>query len=341
MKESVASPNAVTVLIPTFNRVDSLRKSVESVLNETRVPLMVHIFDNASSDGTEEYAKDLQQRDPRVVYERRPQNVGSLKNFGLALETVSSSYFVPLSDDDWLLPDFLHDAYRILEDDPDAGAAIFIGEWRDEDGQLLGTFPEAPERLAFGKRQASDHFRDWVRAHYAWSAVLWRREVLSAVGAPFMTVGLPSDVDFQAQVFSAYPVHLVNRPGAVYLQHSGQSSVGYDAWQLPNWARLFARMDAAVARQQLYPAAEYRALRESMRQRFRGLWAAPLPEPVSLRRRIPLAYAARFGLDDPDVASALLGTEGLRHGAAWVRAFPRRAVRRTLRTVRRRKQDDA
>ena len=44
--------SVITVVIPTFNRVESLRIALASVLRETRIPIKVHVFDNASEDGT-------------------------------------------------------------------------------------------------------------------------------------------------------------------------------------------------------------------------------------------------------------------------------------------------
>ncbi|MGJ7488701.1 glycosyltransferase family 2 protein, partial [Variovorax sp. LT2P21] len=49
------STHTITVIIPTFNRRVQLQKAIESVLQERRVPVLVHVFDNASTDETEAY----------------------------------------------------------------------------------------------------------------------------------------------------------------------------------------------------------------------------------------------------------------------------------------------
>src|SRR6266480_5835394 len=105
----------ITVAIPTYNRVADLQIAIESVLSERRVPIIVHVFDNASTDGTQAFLEGLVRDEPRLRYTRRPANVGGLLNCHLSLRAVETEYFVPLADDDWLYPDFLHEAYELMQ----------------------------------------------------------------------------------------------------------------------------------------------------------------------------------------------------------------------------------
>ena len=58
----------VTVAIPTFNRSQLLKKSLQSVLAQTHADLEVLVLDNASVDDTPTVVKALS--DPRVKYLR-------------------------------------------------------------------------------------------------------------------------------------------------------------------------------------------------------------------------------------------------------------------------------
>ncbi|RST54309.1 glycosyltransferase family 2 protein [Variovorax sp. MHTC-1] len=95
--------HTITVVIPTFNRRAHLQTAVESVLAERRVPIALHIFDNASTDETEKYGRALAAQDLRVSYTRRSENIGATGNYSQALASISTEYFVPLADDDCLL----------------------------------------------------------------------------------------------------------------------------------------------------------------------------------------------------------------------------------------------
>ncbi|RYH52100.1 MAG: glycosyltransferase [Alcaligenaceae bacterium] len=305
--EDSVDTNTITVLVPTFNRLALLRRAVESVLQETRVPIRLKIFDNASTDETEAYATLLAANDKRVSYFRNAANIGSIPNYTQALSTVETEFFVPLADDDWLLPDFLFDAYEILMREQAACAAIFVTEGRDDLGNLVCTYPAAPERIAIGLVQPDQHLRDFMtHGHYGWSSILWRRSMLDVVGAPYFHVGLPSDVDMQLQVFSRLPVFVVNRPGAVYLMHGGQTSQDYGVRHANSWARLFARLDRLVIDSGVLPLDEYLHLRYLMAVRYRNLWTTPSREPLSRADLQSAAWAVGLRLGDWRLAFNLL-----------------------------------
>jgi glycosyltransferase involved in cell wall biosynthesis len=81
-----------------------MEKAVESVLNQEYENLEMVICDNASTDGTEEWCRDLAARDSRVVYHRQPENVGLHNNFLHALRLATGTFYRWMGDDDWLDP---------------------------------------------------------------------------------------------------------------------------------------------------------------------------------------------------------------------------------------------
>ncbi|KWT82688.1 hypothetical protein APY03_4793 [Variovorax sp. WDL1] len=271
------------------------------------MPIVLHIFDNASTDETEAYARALASMDPRVSYTRRPENIGATGNYSQALDSISTEYFVPLADDDWLLPGFLHDAHQVLEQQPDLGAAVFVTEARNAQGVLLTTYPTALDQIRWGVLQPREHLDDWLRfGHYAWSSVLWRTRTLECLGAPYLHTGLPSDVDFQVQIFCHYPVYLCNRPGAVYSLHDNQASGGFDVSHIRSWARLFKRLDREIGRQKILSRDEYLPLRDIMKQRLRAAWIAPARSDLSAGHRVAAACLAGFRLGDWETAFSLI-----------------------------------
>lgn len=243
--------------------------------------------------------------DTRVTYFQNETNIGPIANFQHALGKIETEYFVPLADDDWLLPDFIYEAYQILEDDEELAAAVFVTEMQDETGRLLRTYPDNLDKLRFGKLWPREHLRDWMSySHYGWSSILWRRKVLQHIGPPYLHVGLPSDVDFQAQIFSQYPVYLVNKPGAVYLTHAAQGSHSMNMTQLGNWARLFRRLDRRILENHLFESAEHLALRSNGQSQYQTVWRDPVP---NIDRNTLIRFAAEAGvvLNDWELAIRL------------------------------------
>ena len=47
----------ISVVIPTYNRVELLKRSIDSVINQTIKPFEIIIVDDGSNDGTEAMVK--------------------------------------------------------------------------------------------------------------------------------------------------------------------------------------------------------------------------------------------------------------------------------------------
>lgn len=134
-----ARPSLVTVGIPTFNRVELLQRAVAAVQAQTYRPLKLVICDNASTDHTESFARDLAEVDPAVLYIRHAMNLGPTANFESARDAATGDYFMWLADDDWLSPDYVAQCVAVLESEP--GVALAAGVptyYKDGTWQLDG-----------------------------------------------------------------------------------------------------------------------------------------------------------------------------------------------------------
>lgn len=294
----------ITVVIPTYNRKDRLAVALDSVLSETGVPIRAHVFDNASTDGTAAWLRDAAARDSRIRVTTHPENIGATKNYRAALDSVETAFFVPLADDDRLCPGFLRKAYAQLAETPEAGAAVFFSDCRGDDDRLIHIYPHAEEDTPTGLLTPEAHMREFfLRGHYVWSSILWRKAVLENLGYPYLHTGRPSDVDFQIETFSRFPVILSREIGAIYTVHGQQVSGNFSVRDIPAFAKLVRRMDRSAA--PLFSAGEYRDLRRRFFDRYGGLWKAPSADTLPARRIIPLAAIAGARLGDWDLAEQL------------------------------------
>ena len=297
----------ITVVMTTYNRRAMLERAAESILQDKSVPVRLYITDNASGDDTEAYVRELMSRDPRVVYHRHPENVGAETNLRNALKTVSTKYFSIIADDDWLLPGFLGDALMIMEAIPDLGGAASLAEARFASGELETIYPHG--KATPGRRDPSDHMRDFLlKGHYAWHSILWKSEVLSYVGYPYLHSGMASDVDFQAQIFCKYPIYVIDRPGAVYFRHDEQSALTFNIQHVLDWGTFFRRMDAKMSETNCLSKEEYYKLRRIALDRYKGAWRKGAEtHPVADKiETIKLYSAAAFSIGDMDLANYLI-----------------------------------
>jgi len=91
----------VSVGIPTYNRPQGLRRTLECVTNQSYTNLEIIVSDNCSpGKETQDVVKEFANKDPRVKYYRQDKNEGGTFNFKFVLEKATGEYFAWIADDD-------------------------------------------------------------------------------------------------------------------------------------------------------------------------------------------------------------------------------------------------
>lgn len=93
----------VTVIIPTYNRASTIKRAVESVLEQSYSDIEIIIVDDGSEDNTYEIVHELQRTDDRIVFIRHENNKGACaaRNTGI-LNAKGEFIAFQDSDDIWL-----------------------------------------------------------------------------------------------------------------------------------------------------------------------------------------------------------------------------------------------
>jgi len=91
----------VTVGIPTFNRPEGLRRTLENITNQTYKNLEIIVSDNCSpTNDPDGIVKNFMQKDSRIIFHKQEKNLGPTLNFKFLLEKASGEYFMWAADDD-------------------------------------------------------------------------------------------------------------------------------------------------------------------------------------------------------------------------------------------------
>lgn len=143
-------PPVVSVGIPAYNAVGEIRRTVESVINQTWEDWEVVIADNCSTDGTEEACRELAATDPRIRYFRNPTNIGLNKNFRRVLALSRGRYFRWLGVGDWLGGTYLEECVPVLAAAPKASLVTTYQRHIADDGRVFydeysGPRPSSPD----------------------------------------------------------------------------------------------------------------------------------------------------------------------------------------------------
>lgn len=105
---------AVDVIIPTRNRLGSLRRALRSVFRQTFRDLAVTVVDDASTDGTAGAMRSL-RASRRISYVRLPRSLGAAGARNVALRKTSAPYVAFLDSDDAWLPEKLEKQMHVLQ----------------------------------------------------------------------------------------------------------------------------------------------------------------------------------------------------------------------------------
>lgn len=124
---------AVTLLVAIYNAAETLPRCLDSLLTQTLADIQIVCIDDASTDDTPAILARYAQVDNRITTLRLTENGGQAhaRNCGLAL---AEGAFIGMVDaDDWLAPDALEQAWRVITRYPKTDAVLFdlIKVWPD------------------------------------------------------------------------------------------------------------------------------------------------------------------------------------------------------------------
>ncbi|MGN6479261.1 glycosyltransferase [Luteibacter sp.] len=307
----------IATVIPTYERRQLLKRALESVL-EQGVDVSVRVFDNASTDDTEEFVSQWAEVDSRILYHRHATNIGGIANFEFGMSSVDTEFFSILSDDDYLLPGFYERAIAALDNDSEAmfwaGCTLHVDEAdtvfeaRVESWGRHGRFSGLEGVMAMTGGRAP-----------TWTGIVFRRTVLERLGLPDRAALGPADFDFVLRAAARWPFIIDAHPSAVFTL----SSTSFSATQplssfWPGWLHLIRNvrewpMFEADVRERIASALEADVRRMLFRRGVAALVAG---------RRSFANEAARAlcSMSDGRIAGWMLSAGVLASGVPGVRA---------------------
>jgi glycosyltransferase involved in cell wall biosynthesis len=110
----------VSVVIPTYNRVQSLQEAIQSVLDQTYQDFEVIVVDDGSTDGTNEMVKKMADPSGHIRYiHQGNQGVSAARNYGI--QEARGKYIAFLDSDDLFLPNKLEYQVGYLDNNSSVG----------------------------------------------------------------------------------------------------------------------------------------------------------------------------------------------------------------------------
>jgi len=132
----------VSIGLPVYNGERYISETVDSLLAQTFEDFELVICDNASGDRTEQICRAYAAKDPRIRYIRNSTNLGSARNYRLALELSSGEYFRWSNDDDLFAPTSLERCVEVLDHNPSTVLTYPKTRLIDEHGHFISEYDD-------------------------------------------------------------------------------------------------------------------------------------------------------------------------------------------------------
>ena len=131
----------VSVVIPTYNRSNTLERAVDSVLSQNYDEFELFVVDDASTDDT--ISVIGRYDDPRLTYIRHEENQGGSAARNTGIEKAKGKYIAFLDSDDEWLQNKLSSQVRCLDSLSSNWVGVYCNTTKQRNGlsdQVRGTF---------------------------------------------------------------------------------------------------------------------------------------------------------------------------------------------------------
>lgn len=200
----------ISVVIPLYNKQESISETLNSVINQTHRDFEVVIVDDGSTDNSMSVVKDFELIDSRIrVIAKDNGGVSSARNLGVVC--AKYDYIAFLDADDLWNENYLEEQVKLIKEFPLAGM------WGAAWGHIKDGIVVEKDFCI------SEDFRGYVVDYWAknlylyWtSAIVVNKKAFNSVGGFDERINYGEDLDVWYQIILNFPIVFFNRVLAYY-----------------------------------------------------------------------------------------------------------------------------
>ena len=222
----------ISVVLPAYNRADSIQAAAESVLRQTWQDFELLIVDDCSTDGTAETIKRL--TDPRVHCLSTPHNMGPSGARNVGIKAAQGKWVAFQDSDDEWLPEKLTLQMARLETRGNVDVGVYCG-------MVIVGSPEGGTTFRTAARYSPDPKLESVEGDITQTllgnslistqTLMARRDVLQELGG--FDEALPALVDWECVIRLSLKGSFAFVDSPLVLQNFSTNSLTKDRWRRP------------------------------------------------------------------------------------------------------------
>ncbi len=213
-----------SVMIPTYNGIQYLEKTLKSVLVQDPgiEEMQIEVVDDCSTKGNvEKIVREIGQG--RVSFYRNHQNLGLLGNWDNCICRAKGYWVHLLHQDDFVLPGFYRTMKAGLENNPMVGAGLCRHAFIDEDGHWTHLSPI--------ERRTPGILENWITKiaviqRVQFPAIVVKRDVYEKLGGFCSEAASAADWEMWKRIAAHYPIWYEPQILACFRRHSDSTSSG-------------------------------------------------------------------------------------------------------------------
>jgi len=206
----------VAVCILTYNRKELLKKTIKSVFNSSSKDYEIFVFNDNSTDGTNEYL-DFLKKDNLIYEIRNKKNLGQFGNANYVIENINAKYCIFLHDDDKINSEHIKEVLELAEKDDNIAVVGTFFNYVDEDYNIIkaSKYSYLKEPAIFSDEEYFYHHLRGLT--FTWSGSLIRMDKIKNLRFNFNAYHFFADTAFLINLIPGNKVGFIPKPLIDYM----------------------------------------------------------------------------------------------------------------------------
>ncbi len=223
----------LTIVTPSFNSVNFIEATIESVIGQRYPDLEYLVYDGGSTDGTVDI---LRRQSEHIKWKMEPDE-GQSDAINKGLRGASGEIVSWINSNDIYLPGSFDTVAHFFVDHPEVGVVFGRVQMLDSDGMVRGEYQEGgtiDENLA-ANLIASGHYLKLLKENSGWmpqQSVFWRRSLMERAGYLDPKLHFAMDYEYWLRLGRLGTIHFVNAwLGGFRLHEQAKSANARKLWR--------------------------------------------------------------------------------------------------------------
>lgn len=209
----------VSVVLPTYNRANTISRSIDSVLNQTYSNLELIVVDDGSSDNTDAIISEYVLTDSRVNYVKQ-EHLGANRARNLGIKLARGQYIAFQDSDDIWFNNKLEKLMNISEWQDEAYAGVFSAFYKCDQNDSKYIIPKDKIELLSWEEQFKLLL---VNNFIGTPSMILKKEAIEDVGG--FSVNLPRFQDWEFCIRIGIKYKLYYYPEPLFIAYESLNSI--------------------------------------------------------------------------------------------------------------------